>query len=111
MGCQSTRSLRPSARLDTSPGSRDVGEAARDSEREKTRPEGRGRCRAVPGHDDEHERPERDVERAPAGLRGDGERRCQGVGDDADGERSEQERLQSPHAILPSPPATVSASA
>ena len=51
------------------------------------------------------------IERVPAGLSRDRESRGDRVCDDPRRDRSEEERLQSPHATLPSPPTTVSATA
>ena len=60
---------------------------------------------------DDEQRPDSDIDRAPACLSRHGERGRDRVPDDGERQRSEHERLQSPHATLPSPPTTVSARA
>ena len=66
---------------------------------------------AFHGDRDEEKWPGADIDRGSARLRRNGDCRRERVPEDAEGEHAEQERLQIPHATLPSPPTTVSASA
>ncbi len=72
---------------------RKVSEAACERENDQSRAEGRNRRRPSMRHGDDRERPECEFERAPAGLRRNRKRRHQRVGNDADGDCPEQERL------------------
>src|SRR6476659_9562061 len=89
----------------------DVGDAAGQCDDEDPRAERRHPGRPLERDRDDDKRPDRNVDRSAPRLSCHGEYGRGRVPDDREGQRSEQEGLQSPHAILPSPPTTVSANA
>ena len=108
---QSTPCACRSARRRDERGQHEIGEPARKGEEDEPRAERRCRRLGVLDHADGDDRTECQVEGPIARLGRHRERGRRRIGDDADRQRAEQERPQSPHATLPSPPTTVSASA
>jgi len=72
---------------------REIRETACERQNDQSRTKGRDRRRPSMGHGNDRERPECDLEGASASLRRDRKRRHQCVGDDADSDCPEQERL------------------
>jgi len=88
-----------------------VRETTRDRQGDETRAEGRDRGGSLHGDRNEHEGPDGGSEGVPGRLCRECQRGRERIREGTDGERPEEERLQSPHATLPSPAANVSASA
>jgi hypothetical protein len=86
----------------------EVGETTCKRQDDEAGTEGRDRRRPSMRDGKDREGTKCYLEGTSAGLRRDRKRCHQCVCNDADSDRSEQECLQSPHAILPSPPTTVS---
>ena len=111
MGTKSTRSGPTGERRRDQTCRKHVQQPASNSDQRKPHPERRDRRLSLHDDGDDHDRADREIERVPAGLSGHREGRGDRVRDDPRRDRSEEERLQSPHATLPSPPTTVSATA